>query len=159
MPDGAIRDFVNRKIAGGAWREEILPPEVTGMTRLIKILHARRTANLIAFENYGDNNTVCPHLWADLAIGAGPCGYLCRACFLMLTHRAMKDPFRHLLYENVEDFERAAARWLLAPDRRPQNTLGVGIDRSDSLLYEKVTGHVHRLAPLFSHAETNPSSG
>jgi DNA repair photolyase len=57
------------------------------------------------------------------------------------------------LYENVLDYERAARRWLRKPNRR---NLGLGIDCSDSLLYEGVTGHARRLIPLFASAESNP---
>jgi DNA repair photolyase len=35
--------------------------------------------------------------------------------------------------------------------------MGVGVDRSDSLLYEGATGHVRALAPLFADRRTNPS--
>jgi DNA repair photolyase len=64
----------------------------------------------------------------------------------------MRDPWRHLLYSNVRDFVRATESWLLHPKRRHHHTLGVGIDRSDSLLYEGVTGLVRQLAPLFGSA-------
>jgi len=74
----------------------------------------------------------------------------------MLTHRIKRDPSRHLLYENYADYDRAVLRWLRDPDRRHQHTLGVGIDRSDSLLYEGVTGHVRRLAPIFASSTSNP---
>ncbi len=40
------------------------------------------------------------------------------------------------------------------PNRR---NLGLGIDGSDSLLYEGVTGHVRRLGPLFAAPITNPA--
>lgn len=74
----------------------------------------------------------------------------------MLTHRITRDPSRHLLYDNTDDFLHASEKWLLHPSRRRQHTLGVGIDRSDSLLYEGVVPHVRNLAPLFSHPERNP---
>ncbi len=76
----------------------------------------------------------------------------------MLTHRIRRDPWRHLLYDNYDDFFRAAEKWLKDSTRRPQHTLGIGIDRSDSLLYEGVTGHVRRLAPLFANPIANPSN-
>ena len=47
---------------------------------------------------------------------------------------------------------------MLDPKRRPFHTLGVGIDRSDSLLYEGVTGHVRRLAPIFATETSNPKN-
>jgi DNA repair photolyase len=74
----------------------------------------------------------------------------------MLTFRAMRDPMAHLLYDNYSDFEAATRKWLLDPTRKHQHTLGVGIDRSDSLLYEGVTGHVRRLAPIFASPMANP---
>jgi DNA repair photolyase len=76
----------------------------------------------------------------------------------MLTHRVMRDPWRHLLYDNMEDFATASRKWLIDPIRKPFHTLGVGIDRSDSLLYEGVTGHVRQLAPLFANEKTNPKN-
>jgi DNA repair photolyase len=73
----------------------------------------------------------------------------------MLTHRIKRDPLRHLLYDNLDDFVHAAEKWLVDPARRPQHTLGVGIDRSDSLLYEGVVEHVRSLAPLFGNPKLN----
>jgi DNA repair photolyase len=67
----------------------------------------------------------------------------------------MRDPLRHLLYDNLNDFVRATEKWLVEPGRRRQHTLGVGIDRSDSLLYEGVVEHVRSLAPLFGNPEFN----
>ena len=58
-----------------------------------------------------------------------------------------------MVYENVADFEETVRRWLKAPDR---NNLGLGIDCSDSLLYEGVTGHARRLIPLFASPTANP---
>ncbi len=94
-------------------------------------------------------------MWWDLAIGSGACGLGCRACFLMLTHRIKRDPLRHLLYDNLDDFTRAAEKWLKSPERRRQHTLGVGVDRSDSLLYEGVVHHVRSLAPVFGDPTIN----
>ena len=39
------------------------------------------------------------------------------------------------------------------PTRR---NVGLGIDCSDSLLYEGVTGHARRMIPLFASEEINP---
>ncbi len=94
-------------------------------------------------------------MWWDLAIGSGACGLGCRACFLMLTHRIMRDPLRHLLYNNMEDYEQAVQKWLQDPKRKQHHMLGVGIDRSDSLLYEGVASHVRMLAPLFGSTRWN----
>lgn len=150
--------FVDDQVAQGRWREEVIAPEVTGLSRPITVLRASRRSNLIVFKWHGDKDTFCPPSWFDLALGNGACGYGCRSCFLMLTFRAMRDPMRHVLYENYGAFEQATRNWLTSADRRPQHTLGIGIDRSDSLLYEGVAnaGHVRRLAPLFASAKTNP---
>jgi len=69
----------------------------------------------------------------------------------------MRDPLRHVLYENIEDFWKATRKWLTHPKRRPTHTLGLGIDRSDSLLYEGVTEHAQHLIPLFADRATNPN--
>lgn len=151
-----ITSFVDGEIARGAWREEMIAPEVSGLARPISVFRARRCSNLITYDWHGDKATFCPPRWWDLGIGSGACGLGCRACFLVLTFRAMRDPLRHVLYENVEDFPPVVERWLCDPARRWQDTLGVGIDRSDSLLYEGVTGHVRRLAPLFANSTLNP---
>ena len=151
-----VQWYVNDQVNNGTWRQETIPAKVLGLSRPIMVFRASRKTNLLAYDWHGDNYTFCPPMWWDLAIGSGACGLGCRACFLMLTHRIRRDPWRHLLYDNVDDFYRASAKWLLSPDRRPQHTLGVGIDRSDSLLYEGVTGHVRRFAPLFGNSLANP---
>jgi DNA repair photolyase len=149
--------YVDEQVTQGNWRQEIIPSEVVGLSRSLSVFRAPRKSNLIAHKWHGDGDTFCPPMWWDLAIGSGACGLGCRACFLMLTHRIKRDPWRHLLYDNTEDFARAVEKWLRSPERRPQHTLGVGIDRSDSLLYEGVTGHVRRLAPLFGSSNHNPA--
>lgn len=150
-----ITSFVDGEVARGAWREEIVAPSVSGLARPISVFRARRNTKLITYDWHGDKDTFCPPRWWDLGVGSGACGLGCRACFLLLTFRAMRDPLRHVLYENVEDFATATKCWLRDPARRRQDTLGVGIDRSDSLLYEGVTGHVRRLAPLFANPAIN----
>jgi DNA repair photolyase len=147
--------FVDEQVSSGVWREEEIPPEVSGLTRPIKVFRAPRKTSFIMYDWHGDKQTFCPPMWWDLAIGSGACGLGCRSCFLMLTHRIKRDPSRHLLYDNLEDFVHAAEKWLTDPARRRQHTLGVGIDRSDSLLYEGVMPHVRTLAPLFSNPERN----
>jgi hypothetical protein len=72
----------------------------------------------------------------------------------MLTHRTFADPSRHVLYENVGEYEQVVQKELM----RPGKNLGLGIDCSDSLLYEGVTGHARRLIPLFASNQTNPFS-
>lgn len=148
--------FAEEQVQNGVWREETIPAEVVGLTRPITVFQAPRKTNLITYDWHGDQETFCPPMWWDLAIGSGACGLGCRACFLMLTHRIKRDPMRHLLYNNADDFVRAVERWLHVPSRRRQHTLGVGIDRSDSLLYEGVIPHVRSLAPLFGSDDHNP---
>src|SRR5437660_2214562 len=149
--------FTHEQVDKGIWREEEILPEVTGLTRPLTVYRGSRKTNLIAYDWHGDKQTFCPPMWWDLAIGSGACGLGCRACFLMLTHRIKRDPSRHLLYDNLDDFVHAAEKWLSDPVRRRQHTLGVGIDRSDSLLYEGVVQHVRSLAPLFSDPHRNLS--
>lgn len=138
------------------WELQTIPAETVGLTRNIEVYRATRKTKLVTFDYHGDEKTFCPPIWYDLGIGSGACGLGCRSCFLMLTFRSMRDPLRHLLYSNVEDFWRAAERWLKDKGRRRQHTLGVGIDRSDSLLYEGVTGHARNLVPMFADERKNP---
>lgn len=147
--------YVEDKILNEEWRQEEIPADVVGLSRSIKVFRASRKTNLVTYAWHGDVNTFCPPMWWDLAIGSGACGLGCRSCFLMLTHRIMRDPWRHLLYDNINDFVSASEKWLNYPKRRRQHTLGVGIDRSDSLLYEGVTGLVRQLAPIFGSINFN----
>lgn len=149
--------YVEEQAATGTWREEEVAPQVSGLSRPIRIYRAARKTSMIAYDWHGDDQTFCPPMWWDLAIGSGACGLGCRSCFLMLTHRIRRDPMRHLLYDNVDDFARSAEQWIADSKRRRQHTLGLGIDRSDSLLYEGVLPHVHNLAPLFTSLEHNPN--
>lgn len=68
----------------------------------------------------------------------------------------MRDPWRHLLYDNYDDLEQEVRQWLLDSRRRSVETLGLGIDCSDSLLYEGFTGNARRLIPFFSNPTSNP---
>jgi DNA repair photolyase len=149
--------YVDEQVQQGRWKLEVIPAEVLGLARDISVFRAARNANIVTYDWHGDETTFCPPIWWDLAIGSGACGLGCRSCFLMLTHRIKRDPSRHLLYDNYEDFDRAVSKWLRKPDRRRQHTLGLGIDRSDSLLYEGVTHHARRLAPLFASRTSNPA--
>ncbi len=148
--------YVNKQVADGVWQEQVIPANVVGLSRDVTVFRGPRKTNLITYDWHGDKNTFCPPMWWDLAIGSGACGLGCRACFLMLTHRIKRDPLRHLLHDNLDDFMFAAEKWLKDSQRRRQHTLGVGIDRSDSLLYEGVTPHVRNLAPLFGSQQHNP---
>lgn len=148
--------YTIEQVHNGSWRQEEISPDISGLSRPMVVYRSSRKTNLIAYDWHGDKETFCPPMWWDLAIGSGACGLGCRACFLMLTHRIKRDPTRHLLYDNLDDFFHASEKWLLHLDRRRQHTLGVGIDRSDSLLYEGVVPHVRNLAPLFSDPIRNP---
>ena len=144
---------VRERVAGGQYRLECIPAEVTGTARPIEVYRATRKGSFIKPWDPGtDDDSYCPAHWADIAIGRGACGFRCRSCFLMLTHRTFCDPSRHVLYENVADFERAVRSEL----QKPGVNLGLGIDCSDSLLYEGVTGHARRLIPTFASTESNP---
>jgi len=147
--------LVRKEVQEGKWRLECVGSDVLGLTRPLEIYRASRRTNLIKpWPRSDDAEAYCPAHWADLAIGCGPCGLRCRGCFLILTHRVKCDPSRHLVYENTGDYVKAVTRWLRRPNRR---NLGIGIDCSDSLLYEGVTGHVRRLVPLFASPKTNPN--
>jgi DNA repair photolyase len=145
---------VKNNVAKGELRLESLSAKVLGTTRPIEVYRAKRAkGNIIKpWQSRTDDESYCPAHWADIAIGRGACGFRCRACFLMLTHRTFCDPSRHILYDNVNDHEQAVRKELM---RRGPN-LGLGIDCSDSLLYEGVTGHARRLIPLFADERTNP---
>jgi len=142
----------------GTWRKEVVPAAIVGLNHDVTIYRATRKGDLVVYKKHGDRNTFCPPLWWDLAIGSGSCGLGCRGCFLMLTHRSMRDPLRPLIYENVEDFWDVVRGWLLALDRQRQHTLGLGIDRCDSLLYEGITGHARHLIPMFANPQQNPKA-
>jgi len=157
--DRPITWYVDRQIALGKWRPVELSPTVTGLPRPVTVLETKRRSPFVkpwrmtAAEHH---ETFCPPLWADLAIGSGSCGYLCRNCYLLLTHRIFRDPHRHLIYVNYDDMEAEVRAWLLFPERRPFHTLGLGIDCSDSLLYEGHTGNARRFIPIFANPESNP---
>lgn len=150
----SFNHVVAAKIAKGEYRPQYIPAEITGTVRPIEVYRAKRAkGNIIKpWDSKTNDDTYCPAHWADIAIGRGACGFRCRACFLMLTHRTFCDPSRHVLYENVGDYEDVIRKELLRPGRN----LGLGIDCSDSLLYEGVTGHVRRLIPLFANQQANP---
>ena len=120
-----IEWYVKKQLDDGVWSQETLPAEVVGLSRPITVYRASRKTNIITYDWHGDKNTFCPPMWWDLAIGSGACGLGCRACFLMLTHRIRRDPWRHLLYNNFEDFYKAVTKWLLViPDLESLHTAG-----------------------------------
>jgi DNA repair photolyase len=145
---------VASRIAKGEYRLECIPAETTGTARPIEVCRAKRAkGNMIKpWPSQTDDESYCPAHWADIPIGKGACGFRCRSCFLMLTHRTFCDPSRTVLYENVEDYENVVRKELVKPGRN----LGLGIDCNDSLLYEGITGHARRLIPLFANPQTNP---
>jgi hypothetical protein len=145
---------VAARIAKSEYQLECIPAKTTGTARPIEVYRAKRAKDNIIkpWASKTDDESYCPAHWADIAIGKGACGFRCRSCFLILTHRTFCDPSRHVLYENVDDYEPAVRKELL----KPGQNLGLGIDCSDSLLYEGVTGHARRLIPLFANPKTNP---
>jgi len=150
-------NLIERNVLGGLWQREVVPAPIAGTARDVTVYRAERKSDFIKFAWHGDKDTFCPPVWSDLAIGSGACGFGCRCCFLMLTFRSMRDPLSALIYSNVEDFAAAVRDWLRDPQRRRQHPLGLGIDCSDSLLYEGITGHARRLIPMFADPETNPA--
>lgn len=152
-----VRDiYISRQVESKSWTPVIVPKEVVGLTRDVAIFTAIRKKNLVTYAKHGDRDTFCPPIWWDLGIGSGACGLGCRSCFLMLTFRTMRDPLMPIVYTNVEAFWRATKRWLVSPKRRWFDTMGLGIDRADSLLYEGITGHARNLIPIFANPELNP---
>lgn len=170
---GEIDSFVKEQVTEGVWREEIVPAKVLGTPRDMKIYRSARKSNPVKHTWHGSTTTFCPPKWYDLGIGSGACGYGCRFCFLMLTFRSMRDPMSPVLYDNVDYFWAQVRSWLVAKDwktdqktpfgkkvhrnvRTSHDTLGLGIDCSDSLLFEGVTGHARELIPMFAKPESNP---
>lgn len=153
---GTRQLYVDRRVADGNWREELVPSHLTGLPRDIYVYRTPRKTGPLTFSWHGDKDTFCPPVWWDLAIGSGSCGFGCRACFLMLTFRAMRDPLRPVIYDNLEEIWRAVEKWLLSSKRKKSHALGLGIDRSDSLLYEGLTGHAQQLVPWFAAPRRNP---
>lgn len=154
--DGKPFDFlVEERVKNHGWKLECVPAKELGTPRDLEIYRAKRSGNFIKdWENKAEDPAYCCEYWADLKIGEGACGYRCAACFLILTHRTKCDPSRHVVYENTGDFIAAARAWLLKANAR--QTLGLGVDCSDSLLYEGVTGYARTLIPLFADPATNP---
>ncbi len=148
--------FVDRMVREGTWKPETVPADITGLNRDLIVYRAPRKSECITYEDHSDQHTRCPARWSDLRIACGACGFGCRACFLMLTRRSMNDPLRPLVYDNLEEFWKASQRWLANPKRKADETLGLGIDSADSLLFEGLTGHAQHLVPMFANPELNP---
>jgi DNA repair photolyase len=148
--------WVQRQVKRGLWKLERISAALLGTPRDLEVYRASPAGPRISvFEAKAKAPDYCRECWADLRIGHGPCGLRCSACFLILTHRVKADPSRHVLYDNYADQEKAVRRWLRRSEAPP--TLGLGIDSSDSLLYEGVTGTARRLIPLFADPQTNPN--
>jgi hypothetical protein len=106
---------VQEKVAKGEYRLQCIAAEILGTPRPIEVYRATRAPNTILkpWQANTDDDSYCPAHWADIAIGRGACGFRCRACFLMLTHRTFADPSRHVLYENVGDYEQVVRKELM----------------------------------------------
>jgi DNA repair photolyase len=154
--DGKPFDFyIQEQVRRGELRLQRVPKEILGTPRDLEVYRAKRKTNFIVdWVNSASDKDYCCEYWADLKIGRGPCGYRCADCFLILTHRVKADPSRHILFENTGGFVNAVKAWLLK--RTNRTSLGLGIDCSDSLFYEGVTGYAKQLIPLFADSETNP---
>lgn len=163
LPEAQTK-YLQEQIGKDSWTVQKVSPKITGLKRDHYIIRAKRSSNLIKFAFHGDRETFCPPRWADMAIGSGACGFGCRSCFLMLTFRVMRDPLMPVIYTN--DFRPVTKRFLSKiklncsfgkKDKRmmPATSLGLGIDCSDSLLYEGVTHNARRLIPLFSDPDIN----
>jgi DNA repair photolyase len=148
--------YVDKMVQCGEWKPVTLPAEVVGLACPITIFEAKRKSNFITrlkMRSEDRATTYCPiEQWSDLRIGSGACGLLCKRCFLVLTHRIKRDPHRHVIYTNYEDFERAVDKYLKDPSQGMN--LGAGIDCSDSLLYDKYTKTTQWLIPKFGDQKT-----
>jgi len=156
-PFGPRTPYMIRQVTSGTWREACISAGDAGLNRDLPVFLADRKTSPILHEWHGDGRTHCPPLYWDLAIGSGPCGLGCRGCYLLGTFRERRDPHQPLIYDNVAFLWDAARRWLLAPGRRAMHTLGLGTDRSDSLLFEGILGHARHLIPMFADPARNPS--
>ncbi len=151
--------WVDQQVAMGEWRQVTLPPEITGLDAPVSILETERRSSFIKpwrMSTEDHLTSFCPPIWYDVAIGSGACGLQCRSCFLMLTHRIRRDPRRHLIYTNYNTMKRDIQAWLLDSKRRSTETLGLGIDCSDSLLYDRYTNISQWVIPMFGETSTNP---
>ncbi|UCD29907.1 MAG: hypothetical protein JSV03_05375 [Planctomycetota bacterium] len=148
--------YISEQIKKGEWRVGCIRANECGLTRDLPIFLASRKTNPIVHDWHGDRNTYCPPLYWDLAIGSGPCGLGCRGCYLLGTFRDMRDPHQPLIYNNYSFLWEAVRKWLTSIDRRPWHSLGIGTDRSDSLLFEHITGHARHLIPMFADPRKNP---
>jgi hypothetical protein len=54
--DARHAKFIEREVAVGRWRAEIIPKQVSGTPRDMQGFHARRTADLIKHQWHGDKD-------------------------------------------------------------------------------------------------------
>jgi hypothetical protein len=144
--DGKPFDFyLNEQVRNGTLTVERVSRDILGTPRDLEIYRTTRKTGFIAdWVNTAADREYC-------------CEYRCPDCFLILTHRVKTNPSRHILYDNQEDLITAARRWLVKPSHR--KSLGLGMDCSDSLLYERVTGYARALIPIFAVKEQKPLLG
>jgi len=163
---------LRKPMEGGVCLDEgtptVIPAALTGTPRDCRVLVARRDTDLIEFSASDDPGAPCRPRWADLALGRGPCSYQCRFCFLLLNHAGRVDPSCPVVYDHGEAAEREVRAWLSADTwrlpwsrgrevpRQTLDTLGLGSNQLDSLLYEGYTGVARRVIPLFADPATNP---
>jgi hypothetical protein len=157
-PFGPRTPYVIEQVRSGAWREGDIGAAQTGLSRNLAVFLADRKTSPIVHDWHGDRRTHCPPLYWDLAIGSGPCGLGCQGCYLLGTFRERRDPYQPLIYDNTAFLWDAVRRWLIAPGRRAMHTLGLGTDRSDSLLFEGVLWHARHLIPMFAGPARNPNA-
>ena len=150
--------FIAGQVTRGNWRPATIPASVVGLPRDLEVYFAKRTSDFITIQrDNGDPETFCPPVLSDLAISSGPCGFGCRGCCLLNTFRSQRDPWRPVVYENVDLAWDQCRDWLADPLRRPQDTFGLGIDKCDSLLFEGVFPHARTLIPMFADPAQNPT--
>lgn len=153
--------YVQKQLSDQMWSVDSVAPDVTGLARPLTIYTVNRKSIFIKWQWHGDKDTFCPPKWVDIAIGSGACGFQCRTCFLMLTFRVFRDPSSPLVYTNYGKMDLEVKNWLMGNGkykfkRTQKDTIGLGIDCSDSLLLEGYTENVRRLAPFFQNTKSNP---
>jgi len=67
--------YVDEQVHNGNWTLEVISAEVVGLSRPITVFRAPRHTNLVTYDWHGDDETFCPPMWWDLAIGSGACGW------------------------------------------------------------------------------------
>jgi len=146
-----ITTFVDGEVARGAWREEIIAPEISGVARPITVFRAQRTTNLITYDWHGDASTFCPPMWWDLGIGSGACNFQCRSCVEQctwiytdrgpITAKDLYARFEERTWKVLGYDEHFCAVWTpllaIAPKLSPKKHLNIKLD----------TGHQVQVTP------------